>query len=163
MLYKVALWGHGYLQDFLETRLNAEEIVIYKWRTLDIMAAPAHLPLLYSERLTNLQLSTAPTASIGDVLALFRLIPSASFELDPDDADPDAVRRLLRRDAWLRESLFYGNLDNLPEHAHARSEDAAPARGRQQRSGRTAPGEPTLDLPLRKSRFRTGFRTALEG
>lgn len=115
MLYKVFLFGHVYLRDLLATSCpNVEEIVIYKWHTFNIMAAPAHLPLVYLERLTNLQLFTASTKSIGDVLALFRLIPSASFELAAVETDPAAVGRLLRRDAWLRELLFSGDLENLP-------------------------------------------------
>ncbi|OJT01813.1 hypothetical protein TRAPUB_7720 [Trametes pubescens] len=135
MLYKVALWGHGYLQDFLETRLNAEEIVIYKWRTLDIMAAPAHLPLLYSERLTNLQLSTAPTASIGDTrtpfvacfgatpgcgsrssMGIWTIFPSTHMLevkmqrlLQDDSRDPDGPPQ--ENPLWI---YLYGRVDSEP-------------------------------------------------
>ncbi|KAL1946411.1 hypothetical protein VTO73DRAFT_15538 [Trametes versicolor] len=115
ILYTVSLWGHGYLQEFLATSCpNVEDIVIHQWRTFEFQAAPAHLPLVYLERLTDLALTAASTESTSDVLALFRLGPSTSLELAPDDRDRDVVRRLLRHDAWLRESLFSGDLENLP-------------------------------------------------
>lgn len=114
-LYKVLLWDHVFVRDFLATSCpNVEEIVIHQWLAFNGPAASAHLPLVYLERLTNLKLTTASARYTSDVLALFRLGPSASLELTPDDREPDAVRHLLRCDAWLREGLFLGDLENLP-------------------------------------------------
>lgn len=97
----------------MTTCADVKVLTIHNWQTTYQADEPPNLSALHLSQLTCLNMSGVETKAISTVLAMVHLPPSASFDLECEEFYLGGTYDLLRRNAWLRDSLFSGNLDHL--------------------------------------------------